>query len=141
MKTNNESIIRRLRGQMIVMMAVSLVVLLGAAGLVIDLSRLYYGYQELLTAAQNAALAGGTVLSNDTAAQAIATATQYSAINGNLNAASNLTNVTMVAGYPKVKCLTSLGILCSASPANANAIAVAEHATVPTTFLKAVGIT
>ncbi len=145
MKCNNESIVRRRcngqRGQMTMMLVVSLVALLAAAGLVTDIDHLYYGYQELLAATQSAALAGGSVLSNDTAAQAIATATQYSALSGNLNAFSNLTNVTMVTGYPLVECLTTLGISCVASPANANAITVSQNASVPITFLRVLGLT
>ncbi len=141
---NSESVVRRLRegqrGQSMVLMAFALVGLLGLAGLVMDLGRVIYAYQELQAATQAAALAGGTVLSNDTAAEAIATATNYSAANGDLNASSNLTNVTMVTGYPKVECLTSIGTVCSASPADANAIAVSEQATVPMLFAKALGI-
>ncbi len=141
---NNESIVRRLRdgqrGQAMVMITIALVVLLGAAAIVIDIGRLYHAYQELQAATQAAALAGASVLSNDTASDAIATATNYSAASGGLNANSNLTNATMVAGYPQVKCLTSTGILCSASPASANALVVREQATVPTTFARVLGV-
>ena len=143
MKLGNESIVRRLRGQRgqaIVMITIALVALLGAAAIVIDIGRLYHAYQELQAATQAAALAGAAVLSNDTASEAIATATNYSAANGDLNADSNLTNVTMMAGYPQVKCLTSIGIPCSASPAGANAIAVREQATVGTTFARVFGV-
>ena len=151
MKTNNQGtvlskqfLVHRLRagrrGQAVLMVTIGLVAFLGMAGLVVDIGHAYYAYQVLVGATQAAALAGASALSNDTASEAIATATSYSAVSGNLNALSNLTNVTMVTGYPQVKCLTSISVPCSASPANANAIAVAEHASVSTTFLKVVGI-
>ncbi len=144
MKLDNESIVRRVRdgqrGQAIVLITIALVSLIGAASIVIDIGRLYHDYEELQAATQAAALAGASVLSNDTASEAITTATNYSAASGDLNAHSNLTNVTMVAGYPKVNCLTSTGIVCSASPANANAIVVREQATVPTTFARLFGV-
>jgi Flp pilus assembly protein TadG len=140
MKLNHVSIIHRLRdgqrGQSIVTILIALVALLGAAALVVDIGGLYYAYQQLQAATQAAALAGGAVLSNDTASQAIATATSYSAAKGELNAYSNLTNVTMSA---TVKCLTTTGIICTASPANANAIVVTETATVNSLFAKVLG--
>lgn len=140
---NNEAIVHRLRdgqrGQSLVMITIALVSLLGMAALAVDIGSLYNAYQQLRAATQAAALAGASVLSNDTASNAIATATSYSAVNGNLNARSNLTNVTMATGYPQVKCLTSTGIVCSASPANANAMVVREQAAVPATFAKVFG--
>jgi Flp pilus assembly protein TadG len=142
---NQVSIIRRLRatqrGQAGVLMALSIVVIFGMTGLAIDVGRAYYAYQELAAATQAAAIAGAADLSTDTASGAIAAATNYSALSGDLNARPNLKNVTMAAGYPQVKCLTSTGVVCSASPANANAIVVSEKATVPMTFLSVIGVT
>lgn len=123
--------------------ALAIVGLLGASGLLIDVGRAYYGYQQLQAATQASALAGASVLNNDTASQAAAVATQYSAVSGNLNATtslSNLTKVTMATGYPLVKCLTSISVPCTASPANANAIAVSQKGAVPTLFLSVLGI-
>ncbi len=142
MKLSNESIGRRMRdgrGQSMVIITMALVALLGSAAIVIDIGRLYQAYLQLQAATQAAALAGASVLSNDTASEAIATATNYSAASGDLNAHSNLTNVTMVTGYPQVKCLTSTGVSCSASPASANAIVVREQATVGATFASVLG--
>jgi Flp pilus assembly protein TadG len=126
------------RGQSIVTILIGLVALLGAAALVVDIGALYYAYQQLQAATQAAALAGGAVLGNDTASEAITTATNYSAAKGELNAYSNLSNVTMSA---TVKCLTSTGIICTASPANANAIVVTETATVNSLFARVLGFT
>ena len=138
MNLNNESIVRRVRdgqrGQSLVMIMLLLVALLGAGALVIDMGAVYNSYQELQAATQAAALAGGQALPDSTAT---AIATQYSAVG--LNAHPNLLNVTMVSGYPQLKCLTSTGVPCSA-PANANAIVVKEQATVRTYFAKVFGV-
>ncbi len=145
---DDESTVRRSRygqrGQSIVIMTIFLVVFLGAAGFAIDIGRLYYAYQELMGATQAAALAAGTVLGSDTSSSAAAdvkaAATNYSAVKGGLNARSNLTNVTMVSGYPQLECLTTTGIVCTTSPADANAVVVSEQASLPTTFLSVVGV-
>jgi hypothetical protein len=116
-----------------------MVVLLAFAALVVDFGRVYFSFRELQASSDAAALAGAEVLPKSTATT---TATLYSAVSGNMNAYSNLPNVTMVSGYPLVKCLTTLtnqGIACVA-PANGNAIQVKQQATVPLTFAKVVGV-
>ena len=60
-----------------------------------------------------------------------------------MNATANLANVTMVSGYPKLLCLTTLsnmGMSCVA-PANANAIQVKQQTTVPMLFARIFGKT
>ncbi len=140
---NNAAITHRWRdgrrGQSLVIITMAMVSLLGLTALAIDIGTVYNAYQQLRAATQAAALAGASILSSDTASNAIAKATSYSAGKGDLNARSNLTKVTMMTGYPQVKCLTSTGIVCGASPANANAIVVREQASVPTTFAKLFG--
>lgn len=140
MNLKNESIVHGVRdaqrGQSLVMIMVLLVALLGAGALVVDMGAVYNSYQQLQAATQAAALAGGQALPNSTATTI---ARDYSAVPGNFNAQPNLLNVTMVSGYPLLKCLTSTGIPCSA-PANANAIVVKEQATVRTYFAKVFGV-
>ncbi|MGD0074465.1 MAG: pilus assembly protein TadG-related protein [Candidatus Binataceae bacterium] len=146
-KSNNDPkapFLRRLlgvkRGQAIVLIAIAMVSFLGAAAILIDVARVYFAYQQLQAATQQAALAGASELFTGTASQAISAATSYSGLTGDQNAQSNLTSVTMMSGYPKVKCLTSIGVVCTASPADANAIVVEEQAVVPTTFAKVFGV-
>ncbi|MDP9051057.1 MAG: pilus assembly protein TadG-related protein [Acidobacteriota bacterium] len=120
-------------GQILPMMSVLLIGFLGTAALSIDLGRAFYGYRELQTATNAAALAGGSALPNSNAA---ALATTYSALSGDKNAQPNMSNVTMVSGYPKLECLTSLtnqGMACVA-PANANAIQVQQQMVVNLIF-------
>jgi len=143
MKRNSESFVRRARkdqrGQMLFIAAASLVLLLGFAGLAIDGGRLYYSHAQLQASTDAAALAGAQSLPNTTATAA---ATAFSSVAGSNNAHSNLPNVTMVSGYPQLKCsstLTGWGVLCVA-PANANAVVVKQQVPVPTTFMRVFGI-
>jgi Putative Tad-like Flp pilus-assembly len=129
------------RGQVMVLAAVAAAGIIAASALAIDFVRVYYEYQSLTAATQAAALAGATDLSNgDSASGAENVATSYSALSGRANAVANLPGVTMVSGYPKVECLSSLGTICSAYTANANAIAVSESASIPMIFLNLIGI-
>ena len=81
------------RGQALVITTVAIIGILGMAALVIDVSRVYYAYQELLTSTQAAALAGATDLATDTASGAGTVATNYSSVNGKLNAIANLADL------------------------------------------------
>jgi hypothetical protein len=130
MKINLKSCISRLikddRGQVLPMMAALLVATVAAAALSIDLGRCFYGYRELQASTNAAALAGAYVLPNS---GAVATATNYSSLSGDNNAHANMSNVTMVSGYPQVLCLTTLsneGMSCVA-PGNGNAVQVQQQ--------------
>jgi hypothetical protein len=130
MRINLKSRISRLikddRGQVLPMMAALLVATVAAAALSIDLGRCFYGYRELQASTNAAALAGAYVLPNS---GATTTATNYSALSGDNNNLANMSNVTMVSGYPRVLCLTTLsneGMSCVA-PGNGNAVQVQEQ--------------
>jgi Flp pilus assembly protein TadG len=128
------------RGQMLPMMALLLVGMIGTAAMSIDLGRAFVSYRALQASTNAAALAGAQSLPNSTAATAAAT---YSSGTGDKNANANLSNVTMVNGYPKLLCLTTLtnvGMACVA-PANANAIQVKQQTTVPMLFAPIFGKT
>ncbi|MGO8731501.1 MAG: pilus assembly protein TadG-related protein [Terriglobia bacterium] len=142
MNQHNKSFLRRARkderGQTLILVAFMMVMLVGFAALTVDFGRVYLSYRELQAATDAAALAGAEALPNGTG---VSTATSYSGVSGNNNAYTNLPNVTMVSGYPLVKCLTTLsnqGIAC-VSPSNGNAIQVKQSVTVPMTFAKVVG--
>lgn len=85
------------KGSVLVYVSLSMVVLLGFAGLAIDTGQLFYCHRELQAATDAAALAGAEDLPNATA---VATATSYSALAGKKNANANLGTVAMVPGYP-----------------------------------------
>lgn len=125
-------------GQTTILLAAMMIMLLGFAGFVIDVGRCLYVYRELQASTDAAALAGAAELP---ASDAVAKATLYSSVAGNLNARTNIPGVTMVTGYPKVLCLNTLksqGMACS-SPGNGNAVQVRQQITLPLTFLKLVG--
>ncbi len=137
MNINRESRLYRLfkddRGQMLPMMSILLIGFLGTAALSVDLGRAFYGYRELQASTNAAALAGAHVLPN---AGAAAEATAFSSLSGDNNAQNNLSNVSMVSGYPKLECLTSLsnqGMSCVA-PASANAVQVQQQMVVNLIF-------
>lgn len=129
------------RGQALVVTMVAFVAMVGMTGVAVDLAHVYSDYQRLQNATQAAALAGATVMSNGSASSVTTAASDFSAVKGDDNTVSDLTNVTMVSGYPKLECLTSIGTICSAYPSGDNAIQVSEQASVPTTFLAVLGIT
>jgi hypothetical protein len=138
MKTRLKSILRDQRGQMLPVVAVTMVAILGMSALVCDVGRALYVYRQLQNATQSAALAGAESLPS---ASAVTQASAYSASTGNHNATGQMANVTMTAGYPQLVCLTTLqsqGMACSA-PANANAIRVEEQVTVPMIFASLFG--
>jgi Flp pilus assembly protein TadG len=120
-------------GQTLPVMAVIILVLLGICALVIDVGRGMVSYKELQASTDAAALAGAEFLPASTA---LATATTYSSVPGKLNARSNLPSATMMPGFPKLECLTTLqnqGIPCIA-PANANAVEVQQQVVLPMYF-------
>jgi len=132
-------------GQTLGMLALMMVVIFAFAALVIDFARIYFAFRQLQASTDAAALAAAYALPNSTTATAAATL--YSGVAGNKNAYSNLPNVAMVSGYPKMRCLTSasVGLPCLDSSGNivgsggANAIQVVQQVSVPLTFARAVG--
>jgi hypothetical protein len=126
------------RGQMLPIMALMFGAFIGTAALSIDLGRAFVDNRELQASTNAAALAGAEELPNSTAT---GEATDFSSETGDLNARTNMTNATMVSGYPKLLCLTTLsnlGMPCSA-PAKANAVQVQQQVTVPMFFARIFG--
>ncbi len=130
-------------GQVLPFVAVIFVVLLGMAGLAIDVGHVFYCDRALQGYADAAALAGGgSMRTAATSAAVIAASNSFSAAPGSVNARASLPNVTMVSGFPALKCLTTLqnqGIACvGAVPYNA--LQVKEQAVVPMYFAALFGI-
>lgn len=130
------------RGVSAAIAALFLVSVTGMTGMVIDFGHVYMVQRSLQASTDSAALAGAYNIPNSTA---ITTATNYSAVAGDKNASKGIT-VTMVSGYPVLKCLTdqvsNLGS-CSGTElatTGANYIQVRQQATVPTYFLRLAGI-
>ncbi|HTQ55482.1 MAG TPA: pilus assembly protein TadG-related protein [Bryobacteraceae bacterium] len=130
----------RKRGQALVLVAFAMFIFLGFAGLAIDFGKTYVAYRQLQTSADAAALAGAQNLPNTTAASV---ATSFSGVAGAKNAYPNLPNVTMVSGYPLVKCSSILQAapwnLACITPASANEVVVKQQVTVPLYFASLFG--
>jgi hypothetical protein len=124
-------------GQTLPFVAIIFVALLGMAGVAIDVGHVFYCDRALQGDADAAALAGaGSMRTANTSAAVIAASNAFSAAPGSVNAHASLPNVTMAAGFPVLKCLTTLqnlGIACvGAVPYNA--LQVKEQAVVPMYF-------
>jgi Flp pilus assembly protein TadG len=133
---------REQRGQTLTLMALGVGVLVGAAGLSIDVGDAYVVRAQLQNAARAAALAGAAYAfyPTDSGAAAKTAALAYSASSGDLNAVSNLGSVTTTAA---VRCLSSLltkGSTCSSSTSPINAIRVTEQTSVKTYFMALFGV-
>jgi hypothetical protein len=116
-------------GQVIVLFAVCLVMLLGIAALAIDVAYAYYAKRSLQASADAAALAGAQSLPNPSTASAMAFA--YGGADGQKNDNNNVPPVTTRVS---TKCV-------SVAPCNpVNAIVVEQETVVPTRFAKLLGI-
>src|SRR6266566_1773161 len=123
------------KGAAIIIVALSCFLLLAISAFAIDVGYILQAQRDLQGTADAAALAGAQLLP-DTAA-AISTARAYSAISGGKNFRPAYPNVTMATGYPQTKCLTSTGISCGTT--NANAIIVKEEETLTALFAGVLG--
>jgi Flp pilus assembly protein TadG len=117
------------RGQAVVLVVGGMLALLGMTGFVVDVGRLYFAQRQLQATADSAALSAAAVLPNVSSATALAH--QYSASSGGLNANNALPGVATTVS---TKCVA--GLQCNP----ANTIEVSEQTSVPTLFLKVLGI-
>jgi Flp pilus assembly protein TadG len=125
------------RGVSGVLSVIALPVLVGVAGYAIDIGHALQVQRALQASTDAAALAGAHYINSATASP-IAAATTYGAESGSRNAVKGAT-VTMVSGYPKLECLTSVGQDCN-GPNSANAIQVKQRAVIQTWFSQVIGI-
>jgi Flp pilus assembly protein TadG len=141
-KTLLRTLLRSESGQVIPITALWMVVILAMIGLVVDVGHVYLCHRELQASCDAAALAGAEVIPTSTTAGAVqATAINYSSASGGKNIYNNMTNVSMVSGYPVLKCLSSMqtqGISCVGNLPY-NAIQVMQQATVPMYFAVVIG--
>jgi len=152
MKTHSESFVRPVRdgqrGQTFVMVALLLPVLLGMAAITVDLAHIYISYNQLVSATNAAALAGGAAIPNATGPTAVTIAQNFSAYPGGLNTTANLQHVSFSAGTGCVPSLSypNLGvppcvIYPNSCPNTAcNSIQVSSSGYVPTFFAKIFGV-
>jgi Flp pilus assembly protein TadG len=150
MKRDKEPYSRRVwkdrRGAVAILVAVGLFALIGFGALVVDLGYLFFAQFALQAATNAAALAGAQDIGSGGAP--CATATNYSAYAGDMNALSN--GMTVASPTAKLLCLSGWGITCSAnqstsscsgnSPSTANVLEVTDTASVPVFFAHLWGV-
>ena len=124
-------------GNVLIMTAVAMTTLLGVGGFAVDVSHVIYVKNRVQEVTDAAALAAAQDIGDGQNSTTISnTATSYSAVAGNKGAYAAMP-VTMVSGYPLLKCLTNTGVPCNPGsssgslPNGANAIVVKQQATVP----------
>lgn len=120
----------------VVMMTTSII---GVCGFVIDVGHMVYVQRELQAATDASALAGAAKINCCVTSSAATTATSYSGLTGDQNAIPGVT-VSMVSGYPLLKCFASTGVSCTGVD-SANGIVVKEKASVPMWFAGIFGFT
>ncbi|MBB5059573.1 Flp pilus assembly protein TadG [Granulicella aggregans] len=129
-------------GQVLPLLAFMMIALLAMLALVIDVGHAYLIHRELQASCDAAALAGATAIPYTVDKSGVQTiATNYSSVSGGYNAINGLNGVTMVSGYPMLKCLSSMqaqGISCVGYTPY-NAVQVKQKATVNTYFGKLIG--
>lgn len=135
-------LLQREDAQALPVVGLFMVVLLGMAGLAVDVGHAYLCQRELQASCDAAALAGATVIPTSTSTSAVyAVANSYGSSPGNKNVYGNMTNITMVAGYPVLKCLSSMqtqGISC-VGYLPYNSIQVKQQALITTYFARLFG--
>jgi hypothetical protein len=148
-------------GQTLVLFAVSMIGLLAFAAFGIDFGFTLHAYNELQASTNAAATAGALALTdsgvststspgtNNLALQAACgfssvTSSQPACPSGTTlpgkNADGDLPNVSMVSGYPEVRCLATLSNLACINGGTANAVEVVQQVSVPTFFARVLGL-
>jgi hypothetical protein len=143
-----KSFVSRLRrdesGAVAALTAISIVALIGLTGLALDIGNLVYAQRRLQATTDLAAYAGAQFI---VSGKAIATANQFSAVNGVGNNTINGVTVAMASGYPQLSCDHNITNLVScAGPTTqcvspgCNTITVKQQATVPLIFAQWFGV-
>ena len=130
-------------GQVLPWMVLLTCLVLGFAGLCVDLGHAYVCYRQLQASTDAAALAGAYSLPS-TGASTASVSTKVAAFssatsNGvtGANASPNLPNTTIKTTFRCVTGSTIVTAPCSASPTGYNVIEVVQQTTIPTFFIRA----
>jgi len=139
-RTFVRKVLREERGDVLPLLAVSMVALLGMGGVTIDVGRAYVLREQLQNSANAAALAASGAVYNSAGSDSASSyaATYSSASSGDVNFNSNLPTVTSTVS---TKCLNSLMLsgTCGTS-GTANAVQVTQSAVLKTTFMSLFGV-
>jgi Putative Flp pilus-assembly TadE/G-like len=146
MKHRKDSLIARSlrdeRGQILPWMVLLSGLVIGVAGITIDLGHAYICYRQLQMSTDAAALAGAYAMGEPGATSTTATneVNLFASTAGGANATPNLPSPTISTSF---KCITDSVMVaapCAASGTGNNVIVVTQHATIPTYFIKMLAI-
>jgi Flp pilus assembly protein TadG len=134
-------------GQTLVWASLLLVLILGVGGLVVDVGHAYICYHELQASTDAAALAAASQLpittDNESSNTVSATGKQFSSQSGKYNAYSNLNTPVAITGAAATVtpgCVTDINLRPCSSTLLANAVQVTQTVTIPTMFIRALGL-
>jgi Flp pilus assembly protein TadG len=126
----------RQRGAVAIIVAVSLVALMGFVAIAVDVGNLFYSQRQLQAATDAAALAGAVDLWSNTWTTAQTDAKAYSASQGNSLTSNVSVTSTTVTGLQ----LSSVALPYAQATSGYNGIQVTQQASVPTYFAQIFGI-
>jgi Flp pilus assembly protein TadG len=129
------------RGDVLPMLAVSMIALMGMGGITVDVGRAYVLREQLQNSTNAAALAAsGAVYNTSTTTNASAYANSFSSTaSGDANYTSSLGTVTSTV---TTKCLNSLltSGTCTSTGNTSNAVQVTQSASLKTSFMSLLGV-
>lgn len=134
---------RREDGVSAAIISLSMVGILGAAAMGLDVGHVYEVQRWLQASADSAALAGANYIDDGVAGDAVTHATTFGVSSSGLNANSQVPSGSITTNA-SLKCFSSLNVACvganSSGDINANGIQVVMSASVPMYFAKVLGI-
>jgi hypothetical protein len=132
----NRRKVRDESGQVLILMAATMIVLLGIVGFALDVGHAYLVQRQLQAATDASALAGALDLPNS--AVAIQTARNYGPEPGKTNSPRSNDNATFEPNYPQTKCVHAIVTGCPAN-GQVNTITVKTTSVVKTIFARVLG--
>jgi Flp pilus assembly protein TadG len=127
-------------GQVLPWLAGIMVVLLGMAGLTVDVGNAFVAHAQLQNCANQAALAAAGEVYTSGSATPASVGTQYSCISGGQNYNPLVGNATPTINTVCLNVLEPAGSNCAQNNNVPNAVKVTESATVSTYFMRVLGI-
>jgi hypothetical protein len=130
------------QGQLLPWMVFMSVLVLGAAGITIDLGHAFACYRQLQASTDSAALAGANALGQGNATQASVNSAidLYASTANGANASNNLPSPTISITYSCVTDSAMVAATCDASGTGYNVVRVTQTATIPTYFIRVLSL-
>jgi hypothetical protein len=130
------------RGQIIPWMALLSAIILGAAGITVDLGHAYAAYRQLQSSTDAAALAGAYALGQGSATQASVKSQidLYATTSGGANYNTSLPSPTEAVSFSCVSDSNMVAASCQASNTGYNVVHVTQTITIPTFFIRVLSV-